>query len=295
MFSRRDFLKAAAVLGIAPHVLTARPNRKFFRIALSEYSFQRSLKKGLFSHLDFPSKAAALEIDAVDFATPFFKGKESDAKYVQELLTRMNDAHVKSQSLLIEEGSIGATSPLERKKFTSNIQRWMEIAKKLECKSITVNYTSKSTTYPASKLVADNLSELSDLATPLEMNVLVRNNSLAPAAPKILSDLFLGMKKINLGIYADVSRMGTPLKIDRYKNIKIVSPFTKVFCANSFEFNSKGEETSIDYFKMLELVNAALYKDYISIQYEGKKMGEEEGIKATKNLLLSMADKLKEN
>lgn len=295
MFSRRDFLKAAIVLGLAPNVLAARPNRKFFKIALSEYSFQRSLKKGLLTHLDFPAKAAALEIYEIDLASPFFKSKENDTIYIKDLNARMSSANVSAQSLLIDEGSIGATSPQERNKFTSNIQRWMEIAKKLECKSITVNYTSKGATYPASKLVAEDLSELCDYAAPLEMNVLVRNNSLAPAASKTLSDVFLGLKKINSGIYTDVSRLGTPAKVDKYRNIEIVSPFTKVFCANSFEFNSKGEETSVDYVKILELIDAALYKDYISIQYEGKKLGEEEGIKATKNLLLSMAEKLKEN
>lgn len=295
MFSRRDFLKAAAVLSLTPNLLIAKPNRKFFKIALSEYSFQRSLKKGLFTHLDFPAKAAALEIDAVDLASPFFKGKENDANYIQDLLTRLKDASINPQSLLIDEGSIGATSPQERKKFTANIQRWMDIAKKLECKSVTVNYTSKSATFPESKLVAENLSALSDFAVPLEMNVLIRNNSLAPAAVKTLADVFLSIKKVNSGMYSDISRIGTSSKVDRYNNITIVSPFTKVFCANSMDFNVDGIETITDYYKMLDLIDAALYKDYITIQYEGKNLGEEDGIKATKSLLLAMADKLKDN
>mgnify|MGYP000474490887 CR=1 FL=1 len=51
------------------------------------------------------------------------------------------------------------------------------------------------------------------------------------------------------------------------------------------EFDDNGNETSIDYFRMMKIVKESGYKGYIGIEYEGKQLSEVEGIKATKLLL----------
>ena len=52
------------------------------------------------------------------------------------------------------------------------------------------------------------------------------------------------------------------------------------------------EERDIDYVKMLQIVKDAGYTGYIGVEYEGNVLGEEEGILATKDLLLKAAKKL---
>jgi sugar phosphate isomerase/epimerase len=48
----------------------------------------------------------------------------------------------------------------------------------------------------------------------------------------------------------------------------------------------------MDYKKLLQIVKDAGYTGYIGIEYSGKNLGEEEGIMATKKLLLETAKEL---
>ena len=55
--------------------------------------------------------------------------------------------------------------------------------------------------------------------------------------------------------------------------------------AKSYDFDEQGNETTIDYKRMMDIVKNAGYKGYVGIEYEGNRMTEDEGILATKNLL----------
>ena len=55
--------------------------------------------------------------------------------------------------------------------------------------------------------------------------------------------------------------------------------------AKSYDFDEQGNETTIDYNRMMDIVKNAGYKGYVGIEYEGNRMSEDEGILATKNLL----------
>jgi L-ribulose-5-phosphate 3-epimerase len=62
-------------------------------------------------------------------------------------------------------------------------------------------------------------------------------------------------------------------------------PFAKGVSAKSHDFDAEGNETKIDYRRMLSLVTHAGYHGWVGVEYEGKTLPEDEGIKATKRLL----------
>ncbi len=72
---------------------------------------------------------------------------------------------------------------------------------------------------------------------------------------------------------------------DRYKGVTEMMPLAKAVSAKSYDFDDKGNETKIDFGRMMKIVVAAGYHGYVGIEYEGEKMGEMEGILATKRLL----------
>ena len=72
---------------------------------------------------------------------------------------------------------------------------------------------------------------------------------------------------------------------DRYKGVQELMPFAKAVSAKSHDFDSNGNEIHTDFFKMMEIVMSAGYAGYVGIEYEGNKLDEMEGIKATKDLL----------
>jgi hypothetical protein len=79
---------------------------------------------------------------------------------------------------------------------------------------------------------------------------------------------------------------------DIYKGVSELMPFAKGVSAKSFDFDENGNQPKIDYLKMLEIVKNAGYKGFIGVEYEGANLDEEEGIIATKKLLLSTAKQL---
>ena len=62
-------------------------------------------------------------------------------------------------------------------------------------------------------------------------------------------------------------------------------PFAHAVSAKSYDFDNSGNETKIDYSKMIDIVKKAGYKGYVGIEYEGSRLSEDEGIVATKKLL----------
>jgi sugar phosphate isomerase/epimerase len=62
-------------------------------------------------------------------------------------------------------------------------------------------------------------------------------------------------------------------------------PFAKGVSGKTYDFDAQGNETKIDYVRMIKIVRDSGYKGYIDIEYEGTRLSEDEGIKATKLLL----------
>ncbi len=62
-------------------------------------------------------------------------------------------------------------------------------------------------------------------------------------------------------------------------------PYAKGVSAKTLDFDASGNCVETDYNKMLSIVKNAGYTGYIGIEYEGNKLSEDEGIRATKVLL----------
>ena len=62
-------------------------------------------------------------------------------------------------------------------------------------------------------------------------------------------------------------------------------PFAKSVSAKSYDFDDNGNETKIDYAKMMDIIKKNNYKGFIGVEYEGSRLDEIEGILATKNLI----------
>ena len=72
---------------------------------------------------------------------------------------------------------------------------------------------------------------------------------------------------------------------DRYQGVKELMTYAKGVSAKSHDFDEQGNETRTDYARMMKIVLDAGYRGYVGIEYEGNRLSEPEGIKATKVLL----------
>ena len=79
---------------------------------------------------------------------------------------------------------------------------------------------------------------------------------------------------------------------DPYLGISEMLPRAFGLSAKSYEFDSNGDETVLDYYKLLSIAKNAGYTGYIGVEYEGEKLSEIDGIIATKKLLEKVASKI---
>jgi len=80
-------------------------------------------------------------------------------------------------------------------------------------------------------------------------------------------------------------RVSANEEYDRYRGVEELLPYAKGLSAKTYDFDDRGNETTIDYQRMLNMVRKQKWTGIVGIEYEGNRLGEEEGIRATKALL----------
>jgi L-ribulose-5-phosphate 3-epimerase len=290
--SRRSFLASSltAAGGLAlgrvasadREPLPAEP--PLFRISLAEWSLHKTIFAGKLDNLDFPRAAREqFGIAAVEYVNQFFKDKAKDADYLADLAGRAGDEGVENLLIMCDGlGNLGDPDDKARTKAVENHYPWAEAAKRLGCHSIRVNAASKGGFEEQQKLAADGLGRLAEFAAQMDLNVIVENHGGLSSDGKWLAGVIELVGRPNCGTLPD---FGNFTDYDRYQGVTELMPFAKGVSAKSHEFDADGNEVRTDYRRMLKIVTAAGYRDWVGVEYEGDKLPEDEGIKATKRLL----------
>ena len=298
MTTRRLFLKQSAATGgtlLIPGLSSPDHHKKskpLFDLSLAEWSLHKTLFSKKMTNLDFPQVTKEkFGITAVEYVNQFFKDKATDQKYLTELRTRCDDLGVESLLIMIDgEGHLGEAEESRRQKVIDNHKKWVEAAKFLGCHSIRVNaHGVGNSDEEKAANTTKGLRGLSEFGQNHGINVIVENHGGLSSNGKWLSKVLKDVDLPNCGSLPDFGNFGG---YDRYMGIKELMPFAKGVSAKSHNFDSKGNETKTDYVKALKLVLDAGYRGHVGIEYEGRKMGEDEGILATKALLLTVRDQL---
>lgn len=294
---RRRFLKTAAAISAGSLALPALADqhegeeKPLFRISLAEWSLHRTLRSGKMTNLDFPATTKnEFGIDAVEYVNQFFKDKARDTDYLTELKNRCDDLQVTSLLIMCDgEGELGAANEAARKQAVENHYKWIEAAKFLGCHSIRVNAASQGSREEQRDRAADGLSRLGDFADQHGIHVLVENHGGLSSNGEWLKSVMDQVGRANVGTLPD---FGNFYDYDRYQGVKELMPYAKAVSAKSYGFDEAGNETTIDYRRMMKIVVDAGYRGYVGIEWEGGKPGEMEGIRLTQNLLKTIREEM---
>lgn len=277
----------------------AKPGSMFFKISLAQWSLHKALFAKEFDNLDFPAKARnEFGISAVEYVNQFFKDKAKDEKYLAELKKRCKDNGVTSVLIMVDgEGEMADTDAQKRMKAVENHYKWVDAAKFLGCHSIRVNCFGVGSANEVAKAGADGLRKLAEYAQKSDIGVIVENHGGYSSDGQWLAGVMKAVGMPNCGTLPDFGNFcirrekgdmwESPCveEYDRYKGVKEMMPFAKGVSAKSHDFDDKGNCIQTDYSKMLKIVKEAGYSGYIGIEYEGSKLSEPDGIRATKALL----------
>ncbi|MFZ4470107.1 MAG: sugar phosphate isomerase/epimerase family protein [Pirellula sp.] len=264
------------------------PN-KAYKISLAQWSLHKPLFAKEIDNLDFAKVAKErFGIDGVEYVNQFFKDKAKDAKYLEEMKKRTSDLGVTNVLIMIDgEGGLGNSDAAKRTTAVENHYKWVDAAKYLGCHSIRVNAETDKPYEEGSKLAADGLRRLSEYAKPLGINVIVENHGGLSSNGKWLSETIRATGMENCGTLPD---FGNFYDYDRYQGVTDLMPLAKAVSAKSYDFDEQGNESKIDFAKMMKIVLDAGYRGWVGIEYEGSRLSPDDGIKATKKLLEKIRD-----
>ena len=277
-------LKSITILfaGLISSALFAQ--KEVYKISLAEWSLHRSLESGSITNLDFPGIARrTYGLDAVEYVSTFFNGKGEDQKYLTALKDSCAKYGVKSLLIMVDgEGDLADSSLAIRSKAVENHYKWVKTAKFLGCHSIRVNAGGRGTMGQMQAAAIDALGRLSDYAAKYGINVIVENHGGNSAIGKWLVEILQTVNKPNLGTLPDFNNF---FEYDPYKGMSELMPFARGVSGQTRDFDENGNDSRIDFEKMMHIVSESGYKGYIDVEYSGTSKSVDEGIKANLALL----------
>ena len=289
-------------------------NPELLKLSWSEFDnklkndFDFVVANSQMKHLDFPAKAAEMGFEGVEFVNTFFFNKAKDIAYLDELKQRCADAGVQPLIIMCDaEGELGNPDEAARIEAVENHYPWVDAAHYLGCHSIRVNAQSQGSYEEQQQHAADGLRRLAEYAARQDINVLVENHGGLSSHGEWLVGLMKMVNHPRIGTLPDFGNFciereapssenpqsnGCLTMYDRYQGVTELMPYAKAVSAKTYTFDEKGQEIETDYEKMMKIVLNSGYRGFVGVEYEGSELSEEEGVKATKQLLEQVRKKL---
>lgn len=263
-----------------------------FSLSLAQWSLHRAFHGGTIDPADFPAVATReYGIDAVEYVNQFYMDKAGNGDYFRDLRKRCDDLAVRSVLIMCDvKEKLGDPDPAARRVAIDAHRPWLDAAQILGCHCVRVNLEGAGTPEEHQKQAADALRRLVEIASPMGLGVIVENHGGNSSNGQWMTGVMQLVDHPDCGTLPD---FGNFYEYDRYQGVADMLPFAKGVSAKSWDFDpATGEETKMNYWRFLKLVRAAGYEGRVGIEYEGERMSEPDGIRATKALLEEIRESL---
>ena len=297
---RRDFNQTVALgtLGLA----FSKPQIARKKISLAQWSLHRAIKiNQTLSPFDFSLKAREMGFDAVEYVSSLYWNElktKPIKKVTKTLLNNSKDHGIKNLLIMIDgEGDLASNSKNKRQKSIDNHKKWIEMAYDLGCHSIRVNLNGEKIKNKWIEYSSESLTQLCLISRKDKINIIVENHGGLSSNASFLANVMKNVNLDNCGTLPDFGNFCIEKidpenyfsqcinEYDKYQGMTELMPYAKAVSAKSYDFDSNGEESTIDFKKILDITKEFNYDGYYGIEYEGLNLGENDGIIKTKKLL----------
>jgi sugar phosphate isomerase/epimerase len=291
MKSRRSFLKSGT-LGAGCVILSgAVPDGLFgaergkYDFGVHQYSLRPLFDSGELSLKDLPRFAKEeLGVTNIEFTADLCEEFLNDDRLVEIVRNETERVGAKNHAILsAAEPALDASELEARDMAIREHLGWARIADRLACRYIRVRASSEGDREVQLSNAIDGLGRLCTAISDMSVDVLVENIAGHSRDADWLVELAQRIGSDRIGILADFGNF----EGDLYAGMEKLLPLTKSLCAKSWDFDASGEETAIDYGRMMKLIQASGFEGCISVEYLGKKIPPAEGVRKTKELILS--------
>ena len=286
----------------------------FFKLSLAQWSIHRMIQDDGLDPYQFASLAKKWGFEGLEYVSQLYMtkkesmGGEGFTNRMDSLVKRLKEEAasngMKSLIMMMDlEDDVGDLAWSDESKRTRAIEAhypWINASKEIGCHSVRINLFGEKDRAAWKAASIETLNALGEYAKGSNINIIVENHGWLSSDSALLMEVINEVGRDNVGTLPDFgnfcvkrpdnSRWGGCLEeYDRYKGVKEMMPKAKAVSAKSGNFDGNGNEINTDYRKMLQIVKDAEYTGYIGVEYEGNDLSEEEGILATKELLIKSA------
>jgi sugar phosphate isomerase/epimerase len=308
MPGRRSFIRtmglgSLAVFAPAPaglgNALENWPGQSVPLLSLAQWSLHRSLTSGVLRPEDFPRVAQKdFQIDAVEYVNQFYKEHLNKAQYWHDLRRQTDALGVRNLLIMIDdEGLLADPSKQKRQQAVSRHMKWVEVARILGCHSIRVNAFGQGEAAQLRSALVDGLGRLAKGAEEAGISILVENHGFHTSNAGFMVGILKEIDHPGLGTLPDFGNWclnrewgstqsgSCTQNYGPVRGLKEFLPFAGGVSAKAYDFDAAGNETLLPYRELLQTVKDAGFKGHIGIEYEGSRLSEADGIRATKALI----------
>ena len=314
---RKEFIKLASTgaLGISSLGYLSCESQKeiFFKLSLAQWSLHKAIRGGEMSPYLFAEKSKDLGFTGLEYVNQLYDDvmkSEDKSSSIKNFILKNNqlasDNGMDNVLIMIdEEGDLAGEDEEKRLKSIDNHKFWIDTAAEMNCTSVRLNLYGSKDIETWKALSIDSLSKLGEHAKGTGLNVIVENHGRITSNIPELMNAINGVNMDNVGTLPDFGNFcmadegygsvfdGTCETVyDFYKGVEEMMPKAFAVSAKSNDFDGNGDEKTIDYMKMLKIVKSFGYTGYIGVEYEGKRLSEVEGIKATRDLLIKVGQSI---
>jgi sugar phosphate isomerase/epimerase len=303
---RKQFLSLTGITALSmtlPIPLFSKNNIAKNKISLAQWSMNRAFFSGRKDAQDFAIYAAKMGFAGIEYVNQFYfdqlKNGTTSSKNVSSLAKTLNsrakDNDISNVLIMVdEEGNLADSSTAVINTAIEQHKKWVELAAEIGCHSIRVNLVGEKDSQKWVYQSVKGLTGLCEFSKTMGINVIVENHGGLSSNAALLSKVMKQTNLDNCGTLPDFGNFcisdvwgddGCKDWYDMYKGMAELMPYAKSVSAKSYDFDNYGNETKIDYGRMIGILKENNYSGYIGVEYEGSRLGEKEGIIATKNLI----------
>ncbi|MEH6569610.1 MAG: sugar phosphate isomerase/epimerase family protein [Halioglobus sp.] len=253
-----------------------------------------ALLQGALHPNDFPAIAREqFGIDTIELVNTFYFSKAGDHDYWHAFKIQCQQLGVQVGLIMCDAlGDLGDADENTRNAAVKNHYAWVDIAQMLGAHSIRVNASGQGSAEELAANAADGLASLAAYGATKRVNIVVENHGGYSSNGQWLAAVIRAVNSPYCGTLPDFGNFcleGSPgdciREYDRYKGVAELAPLAKGLSAKAYDFDNMGNETTIDFLRMMQIARDAGYRGHVGIEYEGHSLTETQGIKATQLLL----------
>lgn len=249
------------------------------QIAVSSWSLHREFSQKKMDLLKFLEVCQQkFDISAIEPCQMHFSSLE--LSFLSKMKKKIVERNLEVVNIPVDIGDISQVNEKNRKKDIEALKRWLDIGKELGSPSIRVNTGKRKDRFALERIIL-SYQELVDYAENIGMKVLIENHGGVSNQPEAILRIIQEVSSPNLRTCPDFGEFSPK---ERYEGLQKLVPYAFLAHAKTYQFDSRGEEKTIDISRCLDILRKAGYKGYLSIEFEGR--GDQfQGVMKTKALL----------